>query len=479
MLAGSVLSVIAIAATAVNAANLGNPIFQQGQFSQQVYDGYNLLKHFGGNGPYTDGVGHGIDRNPPAQCEVDQVILIHRHGERWPDPSVAEGMIAAYKKILNTNLTLTGSLGFLNSWESFLDTPSLWAEETYSGPYAGLLNGFRRGVDYRARYGHLWNGESIPIFSSGYERIIETARRFGLGFFGYNYTDSAYLNIIPETADQGANSLTPVCYTESSTTTYGLSNFTQFASAASRLNAENKGLNLNASDVYNLMLLAPFELNGRPFSPWTDVFTLDEWVAFGYYNDLGYYYGGGGPGINTSAAIGAVYANATLTLLNQGPSVGKLFFNFCHDTNITPILTALGLFVPDKPMPVNYIKHDSIYKSTNFVPMGGHLVLERLSCNATSEHEAGTYVRTVVNEVVIPREDCQDGPGFSCPLANYTQTLNETLPDFRTACQVPEDYPQYLSFFWDFNQTNALNFQKGPIPYQLGATTWNDQPLGS
>ncbi|KAK6466044.1 secretory acid phosphatase [Scheffersomyces coipomensis] len=478
MLAGNIVSLIAIAASAVEAFSNGAPSFQRGQFTQEVYDAYNLLKHFGGNGPYIDGVGYGIDTSVPDQCEVSQVIMIHRHGERWPDPSVATGMVSAYKKILNTNQTFTGSLAFLNTWESFLDTESLWAEETYSGPYSGLLNGFRRGVEYRAKYGHLWNGENVPMFSSGYERIIETARRFGLGFFGYNYTDSVYLNIIPETADQGANSLTPVCYTNQTTTTYGLSNFTQFTAAASRLNSEVKGLNLSASDVYNLMLLAPFELNGKPFSPWVDVFTLDEWNAFGYYNDLGYYYNGGGPGINTSVAVGAVYANASLTLLNQGPSAGKIFFNFCHDTNITPILAALGLFTPENDLPVDRIAHDSVYKSTNFVPMGGHLVLERLVCNKTSVHAAGTYVRSLVNEVVIPRVDCQDGPGFSCPLANYTQIINE-LPDFKTACEVPAEYPQYLTFWWDYNTTNALNTQQGPIPYQLGATTWDDQPLGS
>lgn len=36
--------------------------------------------------------------------------------------------------------------------------------------------------------------------------------------------------------------------------------------------------------------MAAFELNVRPYSPWMDAFTLDEWVAFGYTNDLTYYY---------------------------------------------------------------------------------------------------------------------------------------------------------------------------------------------
>ena len=33
-----------------------------------------------------------------------------------------------------------------------------------------------------------------------------------------------------------------------------------------------------------------YELQTRPFSPWIDAFTHDEWVAFGYVQSLSYYY---------------------------------------------------------------------------------------------------------------------------------------------------------------------------------------------
>ncbi|ANB12835.1 acid phosphatase PHO11 [Sugiyamaella lignohabitans] len=466
-----------LTALATANAQLGQPIFEEKQFSQQFYDNYNLLKHIGGNGPYSDSEGYGINRDAPASCEVSQVIMLHRHGERYPDPSVAQGMVGSFKKLKASNKTLVGSLAFANSWETFLDNPDIWAEETVSGPYSGLLNGFHRGVVYRSRYGHLWNGENVPIFSSGYERIVETARRFGEGFFGYNYSTNAYVNIIPEVADQGANSLTPTCFTGNDSPTPNLNNLTQFAVAAERLNRENVGLNLTVSDIYNLMLLAPFELNGRPFSPWFNVFTLEEWITFGYYNDLNYFYGtGGGPGANISLPIGSVYANATLSLLND-PNAGKLFFSFCHDTNITPVLVALGLFVPKNDLPLDHVDFHSIYKSGNFVPMGGHLVLERLECNATSQFPKGTYVRTVVNEAVIPRENCQNGPGFSCPLKDYTNIVQNLTVDYVTECQVPPEYPQYLSFFWNYNQSTALNYHKGDIQAQTGLITWDDQPI--
>ena len=36
--------------------------------------------------------------------------------------------------------------------------------------------------------------------------------------------------------------------------------------------------------------MASFELNARPFSNWIIAFTQDEWVSFGYVEDLNYYY---------------------------------------------------------------------------------------------------------------------------------------------------------------------------------------------
>jgi len=86
------------------------------QFSQEFKDGYNTLKYVGGNGPYTDGTSLGINRNPPPHCEVDQVISLMRHGERYPDPSVAKGMLESLDKILNSGIkSFHGSLSFLNT----------------------------------------------------------------------------------------------------------------------------------------------------------------------------------------------------------------------------------------------------------------------------------------------------------------------------------------------------------------------------
>ncbi|KAJ5683281.1 acid phosphatase aph 3-phytase phyB [Penicillium macrosclerotiorum] len=442
------------------------------QFSQEFRDGYSILKHYGGNGPYSERRSFGISRDPPESCAVDQVIMIKRHGERYPSPALGEGIEASLAKLSNVT-ELKGDLTFVKDWNYYVPNKCWYNAETFSGPYAGLLDGYQHGSDYRDRYGHLLDEDIVvPFWSSGYGRVINTARKFGEGFFGYNYSTNAALNIISESETMGANSLTPTCDTDDDYTTCdNLTNvMPQFKVAAARLNTQNPGLGLDELDIYYLMSMAAFELNARAFSDWINVFTQDEWVSFGYVQDLDYYYCAG-PGDKNMAAVGAVYANASLTLLNEGPKKAHpLYFNFAHDTNITPILAALGILVPDEDLPLDRIPFGNPYSTGDIVPQGGHLTIERLSCDATALSDAGTYVRLVLNEAVVPFKKCTSGPGYSCSLKDYTSIVSKSLPSYTSTCKVPKSYPQSLDFWWNYNTTTNLNYRTKPVGCQEGAT---------
>jgi acid phosphatase len=136
-----------------------------------------------------------------------------------------------------------------------------------------------------------------------------------------------------------------------------------------------------------------------------------------------------------------------------------------HDTFITPIVAALGLDTPSTPLPNDTIPFPTRWRSANIVPMGGHFVLERLSCNATALSDAGTYVRIVMNEAVVPIQSCQSGPGFSCPLAGYSSIVSK-IPNFVQTCKVNASLPQYLDLWWKYNTSNQFNYLNGTIPYQ-------------
>ncbi|CAK7266431.1 acid phosphatase pho5 [Sporothrix epigloea] len=485
-LATNIVAILGAASLAVaqtpNAPGSQNRYPFTKQYDQGFLDGYSVLKHIGGQGPYSNRVAYGISRDPPDGCAVDQVIMLKRHGERWPDPGPAANFKVSLNKIYGTNTTaFTGALEFLNRWKYFVPEGRYVSLESFNGPYAGLLDGYIHGAEYGVRYGHLWDQAAanltIPMFSSGYERILTTARKFGEGFFGWNYTDVVAMNVIPEEVYMGANSLTPSCLHDKDTPMcdrIGKSNLQPiFKVAAARLNGQNSNLALNGSDIYNLMQMTAYELNVRGYSDWVNVFTLDEWVAFGYTQDLSYYYCNG-PGYVNGRTVGSVFANASLTLLNQGPKkAGSLFFNFCHDTNITPVLAALGLASPAEPLPIDHIPFPKPYSSSDIVPMGGHLTMERLTCNATAITKPGTYVRLILNEAVVPYTGCQDGPGYSCSLPRFTELVSHSLPDFISTCGFNSSYPQYLDFWWNYNTTRDYNREtQDPIPAHEGLLTY-------
>ena len=153
-------------------------------YDQSFMEGYSILKHVGGLGPYSNRMSYGIGRDPPDSCVVDQVIMIRRHGERYPQGSDGVKIEAALDKLYSFKIReWKGDLTFLNSWEYFVDSEGLYGLETESGPYNGLLGTYRHGAEYRVRYGHLWDQNSnktVPMWTSEFERVVQTARKFGM-----------------------------------------------------------------------------------------------------------------------------------------------------------------------------------------------------------------------------------------------------------------------------------------------------------
>lgn len=535
-------ALLSSSAEAINEYPFNTPVKP---YKQTSNDADNLLKHTGWQGPYSDRRGYGINRDPPATCRVDQVVQITRHGERWPDHYDWVEQSGSLDKILKHQGSLNGSLHFANWYEPFANDEFGWlSEESLWGPYSGLLNAYNQGVEARRRYYNLYDGSSIlPIFASGYERIVDTARLFGQGFLNWNYTELGALNIIPEILSQGANTLVPVCNNtalEQTTCSYPTNSteqnspwlYSQYNAAVERLNTENPGLNLNQSDIPHLLGMAAFELNVRGSSPWVDVFTSEEWIAF-EYAQTSYYYCFYGPGSVVGKSFGSIYLNATRTVLLDGPSNGlPLYFNFAHDTNIIAILAALGID-EEESWNGNDVTFGHRYDVTDLTPQGAHLVFERLVCdedasadlyteselnsqypagafnvtknitaayasasayryNSTSNatlnanstgHKTGTeniYVRVVLNEAVVPLKGCSDGPGYSCKLSDFNEYVTARLaniPDYVDICNI-QSAPTYLDFWWNYNTTTSLDLNTG-ISSMEGLLNYNGQPIKS
>lgn len=152
-------------------------------YDQSFQDGYSILKHVGHLGPYSNRAAYGIGRDPPGGCVVDQVLMLRRHGERFPLTEDTEDMIKALNKMHDSiDGAWRDDLEFLNRWDFFIPDLGYVGLETQSGPYNGLLGAYRLGADYRVRYGHLFDqnaNTTVPIFTGEYERVVQTARKFG------------------------------------------------------------------------------------------------------------------------------------------------------------------------------------------------------------------------------------------------------------------------------------------------------------
>ncbi|KAI5289567.1 acid phosphatase pho5 [Ascosphaera acerosa] len=439
------------------------------KLSQQFGDDFNVLKYSGGRGPYIDRRSAGVSREPPEQCAVDQIVYLSRHGERYPTGDDGKHIHAALGKLQRVDRAhLRDQFEFLRSWTSYIPDDCALEAETTSGPYSGLEDAYHRGTAYAARYGHLLDvGRVTPIFTAGFSRVINTARKFGEGFFGYNYSTSAALNVVSEFEYMGANSLTPSCWRGQPKSCDKLKeDMPQLKALAARLNEGLPGANLTVTDAYYLMALGALELNARPWSPWITLFTMDEWVAFNYVNGLEFH-NCFGPGDPAQVVIGSVFLNATITALNEGPEHHPILLNFAHDSQLTPLMAALHLS-DSGDLPSDRVAFGAKWQITDIVPMGAHVVFERLSCSAgagggAAGTKAGTYVRIVWNEGVIPIPECQDGPGYSCSLHDFTEHFAKLDPDYTAYCKVPKEYPQHFEMWWNYNTTTKLNYQKGPI----------------
>lgn len=463
------LSVGAFLASAANAYSSGMKPYQQ-----TALDMFNVLKHQGGQGPWSPHTGYGINRDPPAECKVDQVQLFARHGERYPDAFTESNINKILNQFKQKNLTAINDLYWYNSYTSPALNPAFVELESFQGPYSGDSNMFDFGGDVRSRYGHLHQDNvTLPIFTASQERIVLTAVNVARGFFGANWAKFSQFVVLNETSKVGLNSLTPVNGCPAFDSDFKEDYQTKWANigldrAAKRFQKNMPGANVTGSDIATLMEMCLYDLNVKGSSPWCDYFTADDWVAFDYVHELDYYYycGNGNPSV---PAVGGVVANAAIKILQSpaSPSAGNaLYLSFMHEVNILMILTALGFVNPARDLDFKQPDFTNRWKTSQLVPMGTRFAIERLSCtNATDPKVSEEFVRLVVNDAVIPHDTCTSGPGFSCPIDEFVNLSNTRIPDPISKCAINSTYTaaKNLTFYWDWKNKTQTEYKNWVI----------------
>lgn len=449
------VSIKALIAVALSLIVLSDAALIEKEYSQNSVDKLSVLRQLGGTGPFVEASGYGIPTSTPYQCTIDQAHLFMRHGERFPTSGTGKNLKTLINKLNNSTASAVGPLAFAKDYEYFVKSTKFYEQETFLGAYAGTSEAFHLGTTLRERYDHLVNSSNtLPIFTSGQKRVFDTAANFADGFtFGDRVTNYTMV-VLPETQDYGLNSLTNTdsCINFNGNQEGPAANLslTYRQVEAARLNTLSPGFNISTDDVFNMCNYCAFELDAVGSSKFCDAVSMEAMIGFAYEKDVDYYYGDG-PGYNMSYVTGSAYGNATATLLKDNSTdTGNLFFSFAHDTDLMRYVTALGLFDKDQPLPVDHIEFNRFFLSSEIVPMGARLITERLSCYNETSKSDDKYVRLLLNDQVVPYPNCTSGPGYSCPLDTYLDIIESKTFDFVTECNMNSSTPQYLSFYWDW-----------------------------
>ncbi|KAF2177173.1 phosphoglycerate mutase-like protein [Zopfia rhizophila CBS 207.26] len=391
-----------------------------------------------------------------------------RHAERYPTIRAGQRMINLLQRMKDSKITFEGDLEFANDWKFFSSDPQAEFEQlTNTGPFSGTLSSFTTGVRLRTRYHHLlpkhlFRKSKTNFWASDSERVIDTARYFGAGFFGLNWQDTARLHIIPETAERGGDTLTPgdtcIKYIDDKEEGHDKGakmmaryRATYMGPIRKRLLKQNPGITFMDDEIYAMQEMCGFETTVRGSSHWCDVFTRDEFLSFEYARDIMHYYRAG-PGTAYGSVMGWLWLNATTNILLQGPEAGPFFFSFVHDGDIAPLITALDIINEPTHLPITHISHSRKWRKSQVSPMGGRIIFELLSCSIKHNYGRTThdhYVRVNINDGITAIPRCENGPGRSCPLAEFgvrVKQKGEEVGDFREKCGLEEGIPERITF---------------------------------
>ncbi|KAH6652199.1 histidine acid phosphatase [Truncatella angustata] len=368
------------------------------------------LKWLGANGPWYAGPDvHGISSDIPENCYVDQAAYVLRHGSRYPDSGAYAGWVSMQERFSAGNITATGSLSFLPTWQTVLTNPAV--QIAMLNP-TGSKEVHDLGYQLRTRYPDLYqDGDEFVVWANNYTRVLQTAKTFVQGYLGFNAAaNGSVISVTSKGFSQAiGDSLAPSDMCPNFADASGGTNKTTWDNLyippiQERLQTLIRGnLTLTASDIDQIPYLCGFEshITGK-LSPWCDVFTDEELKQYEYSNDLRYYYGIG-PGTDLPKKMMTPFLNALVSLFVQGPTITgtqtdgssfqlpKLIMSFLNDGQLTELVTASGVFDEQEPLSATEKDDDRLWIGSHYVSMRGTIAFERLNCIVSGTGGSGNY----------------------------------------------------------------------------------------
>jgi len=402
---------------------------------------------------------HGYE-NVPKQCRIKQAHILHRHGSRYPTSGA--GLLVKkldLAKKLGT-LKASGDYAFLHHWKYQLGEAAL--------VHFGAQEVFNSGVKYYYEYAQLLEQtKQKPVLrTTSQSRMVDTARYWALGFFGWDMTDKAHIEVLTETFLQN-NTLAPymTCPNVFSPKALRILEWRAkaFGNAQKRLQENVKGVSFSKSDVITMIGLCGYETVSQGYSDFCKIFTKQDYEEYQYDDDLmkqsvfGFMSTGG-------RAMGIGWVTEFLARLKgtgfHGPQTTQnatldhnptyfpmhqpLYVDFTHDVVILTVLTALNFKQLADELPGNHMDPNRRFRTSRIIPFGARLVFEVMECD--SEDGSTDYIRAKLNDAVVPlggEQGCEGRKDGLCKLDDYMGFLEHraySMTNYDLLCQLKLDH---------------------------------------
>ncbi|KAI2637097.1 phosphoglycerate mutase-like protein [Hypomontagnella submonticulosa] len=389
-----------------------------------------------------------ISASIPQGCQVNFVQLLSRHGARDPTEHKSGSYGELIDRIHNSVDDYGKDYKFIKNYKYTLgaDQLTLYGEQQM----------IDSGLKFYERYQHLASTNLPFIRASGQERVVESAQNWTQGFHKarladkHSNTPDTYpynILILPE-SDGFNNSLSPdLCpaFEDNRNDSHDEQKtwISKFVPALSeRLNRNLPGANFSAEDTIYMMDLCPFNTVANAkgkLSKFCYLFTVDEWHDYDYYQSLGkwYDYGNGSP-LGPTQGVG--FVNELVARLTGEPVVDHtttnstldgsestfplhraLYADFSHDNDMMDIYGALGLYNSTDPLPGDHrvsAQEAKGFSASWAVPFAARLYVEKMTCGGSKEE----FVRILVNDRVIPLQNCGADEFGRCTLSSFVES---------------------------------------------------------
>jgi hypothetical protein len=224
-------------------------------------------------------------------------------------------------------------------------------------------------------------------------------------------------------------------------------------SIVERLNKEVPGAGVKASNIYSLMSVCAIETQVlEKKSPWCDVFSEDNWIAFEYAADVEKFYKTGcvrslsyrcissshvcdSYGEPLGPVQGVGWVNELLARLTESPVQDHtqtnhtldsspetfpldraIYVDFTHENSQVAILAALGAFNDGRPLDPLRPDPARIWNAARMVPFSARLVIERFACGKTKR------IRMLLNDELVELECAQGSLDGTCSLEAFVKS---------------------------------------------------------